>query len=104
MSWKRILKAPPIDNPRTGRLYPNDDLTDLLIERLFEEIIDPEIISGEKAREGSVLINLNDLKMSPEFATEKIKQFYGEDKGYGEITMGDKYIHISLISLDQSNQ
>ena len=90
-----VLKAPPIDNPRTERLYPNDNLTDLLIERLFEEIIDPKIISAEGRREGSVLINLNDLKMSSDFALEKVKQFYG-DRGYGRIMVTEKYIHISL--------
>jgi hypothetical protein len=79
-----VLKAPPIDNPRKEREYPNDNMSDKEIERLFEEIVDPKIIHWESQDASRAYIPLRDLGMSAKFAVEKLKQFYG-DKGYGKI-------------------
>jgi len=46
-----------------------------MIERLFEEEIDPKI---EGKNTNFAFILLSDLKMSPEFALDKAKQFYGD--------------------------
>lgn len=79
-----MLKAPPIDNPRKEREYPNDSMSDKEIEKLFEEIVDPKIISWESNDASRAYIPLKDLGMSANFAVKKLKQFYG-DKGYGKI-------------------
>jgi hypothetical protein len=92
MTWKRILKTPPIGPPEGPTLNTtNDNLTDSLIERLFEEVIDPKIESTDSDSDFAFIL-LSDLKMSPEFALEKAKQFYG-DFGYKWIELypsGDK--------------
>ena len=83
--FKRIVKAPPIENPHNTPLdAPNDEMNDAEIERLFEKIIDKEIMRTHKRRAQYAHIELKDLKMSPDFAGKKAKQFYG-DKGYSKI-------------------
>ena len=85
--FKQIVKM-PIDNPRKQREYPNDNMSDEEVERLFEEIVDPKIIEREKLDRSTVFIPLKTLGMSPEFAEKKAKQFYG-DKGYSSINTDD---------------
>jgi hypothetical protein len=85
MAWKRILKAPPIDNPRVDEnIYPNDELPDSMIERLFEEEIDPQIERAGERKNDFVTIDPKEIGINPELLLEKVKQFYG-DKGYSEI-------------------
>jgi|TARA_R110002012_G_scaffold59884_3_gene156678 hypothetical protein len=79
-----MLKAPPIENPRKEREYPNDNMSDKEVEELFEEIVDPEIIQDEKSDLSAAYIKLDKLGLSPKIALEYAKQFYG-DKGYGKI-------------------
>tara|TARA_R100000008_G_scaffold82662_1_gene67171 strand:+ start:279 stop:878 length:600 start_codon:yes stop_codon:yes gene_type:complete len=83
-----MLKAPPIENPRKEREYPNDSMSDKEVEELFEEIVDPNIIASENRDSPNTFIPLKKLGMSPEFAEKKARQFYG-DKGYGKIYTND---------------
>lgn len=86
--FKQIVKAPPIENPRKQRKYPNDNMSDEEVERLFEEIVDPVIIRSEGMDSPNAFIPLTKLGMSPEFAEQKAQQFYG-DKGYSKIYTND---------------
>jgi len=96
MNWKNTLrKAPPIENPRKDREYPNDSMSDDEVEALFEEILDPIIAQWEKNNRSTAQISLVRLGMSPAFAKEKADQFYG-DKGYGKIKTDDTTLVIWL--------
>jgi hypothetical protein len=86
--FRQIVKAPPIENPRKERKYPNDNMSDKEVEELFEKIVDPAIIEAERRDSPSGFIPLKTLGMSPKFAGKKAKQFYG-DKGYGKIYTND---------------
>jgi hypothetical protein len=101
MTWKRILKAPPIDNPiQEETLYPNDDLPDLMIERLFEEQIDPQIERAASAKSDMITINPKEIGINKELLLEKVKQFYG-DKGYHNIRFyGSSWVAIFLLPED----
>jgi len=79
-----MLKAPPIENPRKEREYPNDSMSDKEVEELFEEIVDPEIIQDEKNDLSAAYIKLDRLGLSPKIALKYAKQFY-RDKGYSRI-------------------
>jgi hypothetical protein len=59
-------------------------MSDEEVERLFEKIVDPEIIESEGRDSHATFIPLKKLGMSPNFALEKAKQFYG-DKGYTKL-------------------
>ena len=82
--FKQIVKAPPIENPRKEREYRNDNMSDKEVEKLFEEIVDPKIMRMEAADQDGTFWPLSKLGMSPEFAEQKAKEFYG-DKGYSKI-------------------
>lgn len=80
-----ISKAPPIFNPRKERgPEPNDDLEGRALEQLFEKVVDPLIIRGEKRNDKYIYIPNNELKMSNNVAEAKIKELYA-DKGYSSI-------------------
>jgi hypothetical protein len=83
-----MFKAPPIDNPRKEREYPNDSMSDKEVEELFEEIVDPRIIDYEARDSPTAYIPLKKLGMSPNFALKMAEQFYG-DKGYSKFRTDD---------------
>ncbi len=87
MSWKNIIKAPPIRNPRELEFREdnsNDDLSMTEYERLFERVVDPVIReAGEKKKEYAD-IKLTELQMSGKKAKEVAKELYA-DMGYGVI-------------------
>ena len=70
--FKQIVKAPPIENPRKEREYPNDSMSDKEVEELFEEIVDPQITHWESRDASRAYIPLRDLGMSPKFAVKKL--------------------------------
>ena len=80
-----VSKAPPIFNPRKEREpEPNDDLEGRALEELFEKVVDPLIIRGEKRNDKYIYIPNKELKMSNKVAEAKIKELYA-DKGYSSI-------------------
>jgi|6_EtaG_2_1085325.scaffolds.fasta_scaffold105903_3 hypothetical protein len=93
MSWKDVIKMPPIQNPRKDKKYPNDNLSMEEYEELFEDVVDPEIEKMAKDMDRTVAyVTLNELGMSKDKAAEIANKLYAK-KGYGKIyASGNKLI------------
>tara|TARA_R110000751_G_scaffold282229_2_gene385280 strand:+ start:15 stop:341 length:327 start_codon:yes stop_codon:yes gene_type:complete len=89
MSWKNIIKAPPIRNPRESEFSNSNDNSSMTEhERLFEKVVDPVIREAGKKKEEYADIKLTDLKMSGKKAREVARKLYA-DMGYGAIFIHD---------------
>ena len=89
--FKKIVKAPPIENPRKeGPKFPNDNLSDAEYKKLFEDNVDGSI---ERANPSSkyVAIFADHLKMSRDKLLEILPKFYTPEMGYPKITEGARY-------------
>ena len=85
MTWKNIIKAPPIRNPLADKKPKNDNLSMKEYEELFEDIVDPKIEETAKGKgRTTVFIELDDLDMSPEKAEMVANKLYA-DMGYTSI-------------------
>ena len=93
--WEDILKK-PIRNPRADRVPKNDNLSMKEYEKLFEDIVDPEIedASNKKGRSFAI-VSLDELEMSADKAEEVAKELY-DDMGYLAIYSDTKDLYFKL--------
>ena len=91
-----LKKAPPIPNPTERVNTSNDNLSEAGIIKLFEEVIDPRIMRAAEKKKQTVFIPLDELKMSSEEAVKRVKQFYTEKMGYGNVGQTGREVYIIL--------
>jgi hypothetical protein len=93
--WEDILKK-PIRNPRADRVPKNDNLSMKEYEKLFEDIVDPEIENAANKKDRTfAVISLDDLEMSKDRAKEVAKELYA-DMGYLLIIADEKNLFFKL--------
>ena len=83
MTWKEIIKAPPIPNPATwqndsSRLqeYPNNDLGEAQVVMLFEKVIDPILEESASKRRLWADIPVRSLGMDDDVAVKWVQKLY----------------------------
>jgi len=93
--WEDILKK-PIRNPRVDIKPKNDNLSMKEYEKLFEDIVDPEIERDAKSPNMSMaVVRLDKLDMSSEKAEEVAKKLYA-DMGYLRIFSDSTHLFFKL--------
>jgi hypothetical protein len=95
MSWKDVIKMPPIENPRRQIVGENDNLSMKEYEELFERLVDPIIERVSKTKETHASISLDELGMSPIKAEKIAKKLY-KGKGYQAIVVVKDKLYFSL--------
>lgn len=98
MSWKDIIKAPPIRNPRESEFgdTSNDDLSMVEYFGLFRDIVDPIIREAGERKGKYAYVKLSDLKMSRKKAEEVARELYA-DKGYNDIFTNEMELILKLV-------
>jgi len=93
--WEDILKK-PIRNPRADRVPKNDNLSMEEYEKLFEDIVDPEIERDAKSPNMTLaIVSLDKLDMSPEKAKKIANKLYA-DMGYLKIYSDNRNLYFKL--------
>ena len=93
--WEDILKK-PIRNPRADRVPKNDNLSMKEYEKLFEDIVDPEIEDASNKKNRSfAIVRLDELEMSADKAEEIANKLYA-DMGYLKIYSDSRDLFFKL--------
>ena len=95
MSWKDVIKMPPIENPRRQIVRENDNLSMEKYEELFERLVDPILERVGKTDETYASISLDELGMSAIKAEKIAKKLY-KGKGYQSIFVLKDKLYFNL--------
>ena len=83
MNWKKIIKAPPIPNPRVAatdrsmqQTYPNNNLGEPEVVTLFEEMIDPILEEAAEGRKVWADVPVRPLGMNDDVAVKCVQKLY----------------------------
>tara|TARA_R110002050_G_scaffold183373_1_gene316827 strand:+ start:117 stop:410 length:294 start_codon:yes stop_codon:yes gene_type:complete len=96
MTWRNVLKMPPIRNPMADKKPENDNLTMEQYKDLFEDIADPIIERTAKGKDRrTAFVSLDDLGMSPKKAAEVANELYA-NMGYEKITADKRELKFTM--------